>query len=163
MGKRKEKFLRHFEELIEQLGPVKFRRLADEAYDAHGNGDALPSVEETSKQEGANVASCILLLGGVQSTRNGKSLRELMDMKKGEDEEFDFCAYVGTTMQLLDKEFLRWLLERGAQPANLSKLIWATQARKEAGTFWALSRCARGLFHLACFHLARVHIASAST
>ena len=39
MGKRKEKFLRHFEELIEQLGPVKFRRLADEAYDAHGKGD----------------------------------------------------------------------------------------------------------------------------
>jgi len=67
---QEQKFLRHFEELIEQLGPVKFRRLADEAYDAHGNGDALPSVEETSKQEGANVASCILLLGGVQSTRN---------------------------------------------------------------------------------------------
>ena len=70
----------------------------------------------------------------------GKSLRELMDMKKGADEEFDFCAYVGTTMQLLDMEFLRWLLERGAQPANLSKLIWATQARKEAGTFWARAR-----------------------
>ena len=26
-------------------------------------------------------------------------------MKKHEDEEFSFCAYVGTTMQLLDKEF----------------------------------------------------------
>jgi hypothetical protein len=73
----------------------------------------------------------------------GKSLRELMNMKKGEDEEFSFCAYVGTTMQLLDKEFLRWLLERGAQPANLSKLIRDAQARKEAGTFWAriLSSC----------------------
>jgi hypothetical protein len=97
----------------------------------------------------------------------GKSLRELMDMKKGADEEFDFCAYVGTTMQLLDMEFLRWLLERGAQPPDLSKRIRdaqaRAQARKEAGTFWALSPCARGLFHLACFHLARVHIASAST
>jgi uncharacterized protein (DUF3820 family) len=73
----------------------------------------------------------------------GKSLRELMNMKKGEDEEFSFCAYVGTTMQLLEKEFLRWLLKRGAMPANLSKLIRAAQARKEAGTFWArvLSRC----------------------
>ena len=65
----------------------------------------------------------------------GKSLRELLNMKKGEDEEFSFCAYVGTTMQLLEKEFLRWLLKRGAMPANLSKLIRAAQARKEAGTF----------------------------
>ena len=77
----------------------------------------------------------------------GKSLRELMNMKKGEDEEFSFCAYVGTTMQLLDMEFLRWLLERGAQPPDLSKLVRdaqaRAQARKEAGTFWAriLSRC----------------------
>ena len=73
----------------------------------------------------------------------GKSLRELMNMKKGEDEEFSFSAYVGTTMQLLDKEFLRWLLKHDAQPANLSKLIRDAQARKEAGTFWAriLSRC----------------------
>ena len=30
---------RRFDELIERLGPVKFRRLADEAYDAHGKGD----------------------------------------------------------------------------------------------------------------------------
>ena len=67
----------------------------------------------------------------------GKSLRELMDMKKGADEEFDFCAYVGTTMQLLDMEFLRWLLERGAQPPDLSKLIRDAQARTEAGTFGA--------------------------
>ena len=65
----------------------------------------------------------------------GMSLRELMNMKKHEDEEFSFCTYVGTTMQLLDKEFLRWLLKQCAQPANLSKLIRDAQARKEAGTF----------------------------
>ena len=80
----------------------------------------------------------------------GKSLRELMNMKK--DEKFSFCAYVGTTMQLLDKEFLRWLLKRGAQPANLSKLIRAAQARKEAGTFWARISHAAVYVHRALIH-----------
>ena len=82
----------------------------------------------------------------------GKSLRELMNMKKGEDEEFSFCAYVGTTMQLLEKEFLRWLLKRGAQPANLNKLIRDAQARKEAGTFWARISHAAVYVHRALIH-----------
>ena len=82
----------------------------------------------------------------------GKSLRELMDMKKDADQEFDFCAYVGTTMQLLEKEFLRWLLKRGAQPANLNKLIRDAQARKEAGTFWARISHAAVYVHRALIH-----------